>query len=1352
MKVMVSLRLRFALVLLLLIPASFAVNGCAGGWGEMKPTISGEIAGKTVVAGQTETLSVMATGTGPFTYQWYKNGVLVSGATSRTYSFVAKGEDDGAVFTVTVTNAGGSTTTQKFVLAVDIPPAIVTQPASQTIAAGQAATFTVSATGTAPLSYQWYENGTAVTGAHGVAYTTPPAGVANSGSPYTVVVTNAYGTANSAVASLTVTPLTPVLSFAPVPAKVYGNAPFPVSAGSASTGAVTYSVASGPATVSGSTVTLTGTGKVVLGASQAASGDYTAASASTNFVVSPAVPVLSFAPVPSKVYGDAPFAVSASSASNGAVTYSVASGPATISGSTVTLTGAGTVVLNASQAATSDYTAASATTGFNAADAVPLLSFAPIGTKAFGGAPFAVSASSASNGPVTYSVISGPATIAGSTVTLTGVGTVVLGANQAASGSYTAASATASFDVTGVIPNLVFAPVPPKTFGNAPFAVSASSASNGAVTYSVISGPATISGSMVTITGAGNVMLGATQAAIGSYTGATATTTFNVADAVPALAFAPVAPKVWGDAPFAVSASSVSNGAITYSVASGPATIAGSMVTLTGAGTVVLNATQAASGNYATATATTSVAVADAVPNLAFTTIPAQTYGNAPIPLTASSASNGAITYSVISGPGTLSGSTVTMTGVGTIVLGASQAASGNYTSATAATSFDVVSCVTVHPISPAGLTTAPGQQTFSASVTATGSCTSDLTWTATGGTFAGNVWTPPNTPGTYTITATSVAEPTISATTTATISAPVMTMQPASQDVCTNGSATFSVSANYASTYQWNLNGSPVSGATNSSLFIASADPVLDAGNYTATVANAAGTVTSNTATLGVGSSITKNPANTSATVTQTATFSVAATGKAPFTYQWYMVPSGSSTGSAVAGATAASYTTPSLTTSYNGTKYYVIVTDACGSTLTSTSASLAVANGTVPPTITGEPVGVTVAPGGTATFSIGATGTPSLRYQWYRIPAGSITGSAVSGATAATYTVPGSATTINNDQDQYFVVVSNSYGQAASQHARLAVGNGIMVQIVDQPSTAYVSPGNPATFTVNAASAVPMSYQWYKAAPGSSSFEPIDGATSASYTLSSAEQSDSGSVFYVVVSNGVTAAVTSSSASVFVGALANIQNCTTNWNTLGTAINAGNCSYQLTSATTNQYGVIVWPTLISTGNIQLSFTIATSNPSSPPADGFAMVLGDPSLGATLTSTGATGEGLGAKGIPGFVLAFDDYENNANGGWPQDPAVPYLGVGRGESALWENPYTNTNTGIPALASSGQTVSHAYVVSIDQGYMTVTMDGAQVFSGDVSVPPVAYLYFTSSTGGSWEQTVISNISAAVSAP
>jgi hypothetical protein len=361
--------------------------------------------------------------------------------------------------------------------------------------------------------------------------------------------------------------------------------------------------------------------------------------------------------------------------------------------------------------------------------------------------------------------------------------------------------------------------------------------------------------------------------------------------------------------------------------------------------------------------------------------------------------------------------------------------------------------------------------------------------------------------------------------------------------------------------------------------------------------------------------------------------------------------------------------------------------------------------------------------------------------------IPAGKTTGTAISGATSASYTLLATSTTTANDQDSYYVIVSNSYGQAVSEPAPLAVGNGILLQITGQPITQYVDVGASATFQVTAVSSLPLTYQWYEAAPASSTFTAIPGATSATYTQDSTAAGDSGSVFYVVVSNGTTTSVTSASAGLFVGPLRNVADlCSTTWSALGNATAEGGCSFQLTAATNNQHGEIVWPDLISTGDIQLSFTMTLSNPSSTPADGFTIVFGDPSLGATPTSLGATGMGLGAEGIPGIVFGWDTYHNAG------DPPVPYLGVGRSQTAFFEKPWFNVDTSIPALVEVGMTISHTYTLSIISGQMTVTMDGIQIISGDVNPPPVAYLYVTASTGGSYEQAVISNLSSTISVP
>jgi hypothetical protein len=94
---------------------------------------------------------------------------------------------------------GGSSSTP-----TTVAPTITSQPANQTVAVGQMATFAVGATGTAPLSYQWQKNGTAVSGATSASYTTPAVTSADNSASFVVVVSNSAGSATSNAATLTV--------------------------------------------------------------------------------------------------------------------------------------------------------------------------------------------------------------------------------------------------------------------------------------------------------------------------------------------------------------------------------------------------------------------------------------------------------------------------------------------------------------------------------------------------------------------------------------------------------------------------------------------------------------------------------------------------------------------------------------------------------------------------------------------------------------------------------------------------------------------------------------------------------------------------------------------------------------------------------------------------------------------------------------------------------------------------------------------------------------------------------------------------------------------------------------------
>src|SRR5437667_10752307 len=83
-------------------------------------------------------------------------------------------------------------------------PRIVVVPASQTVTMGQTASFSVTATGAAPLSYQWNKNGAAISGATSAAYTTPPTTSSDNGAQFVVVVSNVAGNVTSNAATLTV--------------------------------------------------------------------------------------------------------------------------------------------------------------------------------------------------------------------------------------------------------------------------------------------------------------------------------------------------------------------------------------------------------------------------------------------------------------------------------------------------------------------------------------------------------------------------------------------------------------------------------------------------------------------------------------------------------------------------------------------------------------------------------------------------------------------------------------------------------------------------------------------------------------------------------------------------------------------------------------------------------------------------------------------------------------------------------------------------------------------------------------------------------------------------------------------
>ena len=206
------------------------------------PRIVSQPASNIQIGSQPASFRVAATGNAPLNFQWQKNGVDIPGATSNWFTVPAATlADSGAAYRAVVTNQSGSITSAPATLTVNAAPAgptIGAQPADLAVAAGQPASFTVAATGSAPLSYQWKKNGMGINGATAASFAMPAAISPDCGASFTVTLTNGAGSVTSTRATLTVTPAAgaPIILANPGRARVVAGqkASFSVTAWSAS--------------------------------------------------------------------------------------------------------------------------------------------------------------------------------------------------------------------------------------------------------------------------------------------------------------------------------------------------------------------------------------------------------------------------------------------------------------------------------------------------------------------------------------------------------------------------------------------------------------------------------------------------------------------------------------------------------------------------------------------------------------------------------------------------------------------------------------------------------------------------------------------------------------------------------------------------------------------------------------------------------------------------------------------------------------------------------------------------------------------------------------------------------------
>ena len=421
---------------------------------------------------------------------------------------------------------------------------------------------------------------------------------------------------------------------------------------------------------------------------------------------------ITFGPLANVQYGVGPIALTATASSGLPVTYAV-SGPAALSGSTLTITGAGLVTVTASQAGNASYSAATPVSqGFTVGQAV-LTVTANSASRQYGAAnpAFTYAITGFVNGD-SSSVVSGTATetTTATATSATGSYPITFVTENLVAANYRFNYVSGTLTVSGgVSQTITFNPLANVLFGVGPITLTATASSTLPVTYAA-TGPALVSGSTLTITGAGLVTVTASQPGNANYAAAPSVSQgFTVNKAVLTVT-ASNASRPYGAA----------NPAFTYAITGFVNGNTSSVVSGTATETTTATATSAPGSypitfsteslvaanytfNYVSGTLTVSGGVSQ---TLTFNPLPNVTLGVGPITLTATASSGLPVSYAV-SGPATLSGSTLTITGTGLVTVTASQAGNAGYAAATpVAQSFTVLAATTgnftITPIPPA--------------------------------------------------------------------------------------------------------------------------------------------------------------------------------------------------------------------------------------------------------------------------------------------------------------------------------------------------------------------------------------------------------------------------------------------------------------------------------------------------------------------------------------------------------------------------------------------------------------------------------------------------------------------------
>jgi hypothetical protein len=357
---------------------------------------------------------------------------------------------------------------------------------------------------------------------------------------------------------------------------------------------------------------------------------------------------------------------------------------------------------------------------------------------------------------------------------------------------------------------------------------------------------------------------------------------------------------------------------------------------------------------------------------------------------------------------------------------------------------------------------------------------------------------------------------------------------QPVAQTACVGANASFAATATGTNiAYQWQVSTdggvtfTNITGATNSTYSITGVTASQNGNTYRVVVTGCNPVPVNSDAvllTVSNQASIAVQPTNTPACTGGIATFSVTATGSS-LLYQWQVSTDGGVTYNNIGIATTAStLVLNGISSSMNNNKYRVLITNNCSSSVLSDAGTLIVSD---PASLTSQPNSNAACEGADVSFNVTATGT-NISYQWQVSTDGGITYTNISGANTATLALSNVTVSMNNNRYRAVLFSCSDVG-LNSDEAILTVNN--LASVSSQPTDVDACVGSSISFST-VATGTDISYQWQISTDGGISYTNINGATTATLSLSTVTLSMDNNRYRVIVSNNCPSSATSTSA----------------------------------------------------------------------------------------------------------------------------------------------------------------------------------------------------------------------------